>query len=197
MLKQFAALLPKGTVVRKILLPALAPNAAPPSADVIVKLASVNDGLVGPVMGAKIEMTDGSVNVMGRVMTINEAAPVIAALNLKPVYLVANLNAGNDPVQKMMTAQTESLKTWMAMTPDQRAAVADKQLDGLLNMDPATRQAMFAQQAQMGQKFMAKIQSLPDGQRQQFWKDITGGKFDGTALQGGGKPGVPGGGGGG
>lgn len=179
-LNQLVLVLPKGTMIRRVLLPALAPGAAPPSAEVIAKLASVSDGLIVPVMGKKVEAGADSVNVMGRVMTMTEAAPVIAALNLKPVYLLTSANADGDPVQKMLTAQTDTMKAWMSMTPDQRTAVSDKMLDGLLNMDPAARQAMFAQQMQMGQKFVAKIQSLPDGQRQQFWKDMTGGKFDGT-----------------
>jgi hypothetical protein len=32
----------------------------------------------------------------------------------------------------------------------------------------------------VAEKMIAKIQGLPEGQRQQFLRDLTGGRFDGT-----------------
>jgi hypothetical protein len=102
----------------------------------------------------------------------------------------------NDPVQKMNAAQIDALRNYLAMTPDQQKAFAEQQLENLFNMDPALRQQLFAQQRQMVQGFMQRLQGLPEDQRKQFWRDLTGGAWDGTGVppQAAGGGGAPGGG---
>jgi hypothetical protein len=80
----------------------------------------------------------------------------------------------------MAAGQMEALRTWMSMTPEQQAIAAEQQIDQLINMDSALRQQIFGQQAKVAEKMIAKIQGLPEGQRQQFLRDLTGGRFDGT-----------------
>ena len=174
-LARVAAALPKGTLVKKVLLPAPAGSAAAPDGDQVAALAAAQEALT-PRTGA----ANGEVVIQGKSMAPDKAAPVIAALGLRPVYLLTNPTAADDPVQKMNAAQLESLKTWLAMTPEQQTAVVDQQFNGLMNMDPALRQQLFSQQRQVMQGFFQRVQSLPEEHRRQFLRELTGGKWDGN-----------------
>lgn len=189
-LTRLTATLPKGAVVKKVLLPALAPGAKAPEGDIIAALVTAQESLAGgAATGA------GEALIQGRRVPADKAAPLIAALDLKPVYLITNPAAASDPIQKFNTAQWDNLQTWMNMTPEQQKAAFDQQFEGLMNMDPALRQQLFGQQRQMMMGMMQKIQAMPEDQRAQFMRDLTGGAGDGRGTPPRG-PGGPGGGGG-
>lgn len=179
---QLVAQLPRGSVDRVVMLPAIAPGATPPDADVVATLVGAQETLVPSVMGGKVERTVGSVNVMGRVLDAEKAKAVIAALDLKPVHLLGVPGQTGDPLKRMTNLQAEGLGLWMSMTQEQRQAAMEQQFDYLLNMDPDMRRAMFGQMQQQAAVMMQKLQSLPEDQRRQFFMDITGGRFDGTGM---------------
>lgn len=189
-LAKMTALLPKGVKTYRVMLPALAPNAPLPDGEVVASLARAQEEMVYPVMGAKVERTTDSVNVLGRILPADKAEAVIAALDLKPVYLLAMPAKEMDGVQKMAAMQAEGLKLWLSLSPEQQTEAVGQQFDMLMNMDPDTRRAMFGQMQQQGAVMRQKLQALPDAQRRQFFLDVTGGKSDGTNIpQGGGAAG--------
>ncbi len=174
-LDQVVKTLPKGVVVRVVMLPALAGKTLMPSGDDIAALYLSQEHIVVPVMGGKVERTEKSINVLGKILDEDKALPIIAALDLRPVYLITNPDAGDNPVSKSAQLQAEGMRLWQSMTPEQRAQSAERQFDALLNMDSPTRQAMFSQFAQVGQTIAQKMQTMPAEQRQQFISDVTGG----------------------
>jgi len=119
------------------------------------------------------------IEVLGRRLSLEKAAPLMASLDLRPVYLLSNPTA-EDPVAKSGKLQSEGLQIWMEMTPEQRRLSAENQMNGLLSMDSNARRALFGQMQEQAMGMMKKIQSLPPDQRAQFWRDVTGGKWDGT-----------------
>ena len=174
-LQQIIKVLPKGAAVRTILLPAFSPKAALPSGDDVISLYGTQEKLVAPVMGAKAATNpDGaaSVNVLGKLLSREQAAPIIAALDLRPVYVLTNAQAGDNLVAQSSKLQAEGLRLWMAMTPDQRAQAAEQQFDSLMNMDSATRQAMFGQAMQSAQAIGNKINSMSPEQKAAFFSEI-------------------------
>lgn len=193
-LKQMSEQMPKGAAVRSVMLPKTAPGATAPDADVVASLIGTQEQLVGSVMGAKVERTTGSINVLGKILTADKAKPVIDALDLKPAFVVGIPGGGGDPLQRMTSLQAEGLKLWLGLNPDQQRAAMENQFDWLLNMDPNARRAMFGQMQQQAAVMMQKLQSLPPDQRRQFFLDITNGQFDGTTPPR--PPGAGGGGGG-
>jgi len=205
-LGRIAAVLPEGTVVKIMMLPAPAAPGAAPDGDRVAALIAAQEDLYKPILplaapapqnaatssrnrprpnsmpapAATAPLAPGEVEILGRRLASEQAAPVVGALGLRPVYLITNPKAADDPIQKMSAGQMEALRMWMSMTPEQQGIAADQQIDQLINMDPALRQQLFGQQMKVAEKMMSKIQGLPEGQRQQFWRDLTGGRFDGT-----------------
>jgi hypothetical protein len=178
--------LPKGTTLRHVAVPASKPM---PQADAIARFLSAADGLkpaavapegaTAPVPEAKMSVGGEEIEVLGQRLTPEKAAPLMASLDLRPVYLLSNPTA-DDPVARSSRLQAEGLQLWMEMTPEQRRLSADNQLNGLLSMDSNARRALFGQMQDQAMGMMKKIQSLPPDQRAQFWRDVTGGKWDGT-----------------
>jgi hypothetical protein len=111
---------------------------------------------------------------MGQRLPADRAAGIIAALNLKPVYLVTN------PNERITTASgnaVNDLARWTQMTPEQQQQYARQQAQQLLNMDPALRQQMFRQQGAQqrmihGAMFELSV-NLPPDQRNQLLRDLT------------------------
>ncbi len=197
-LGRIVALLPAGTVVKKVMLPAPPPGTPAPDGDQVAALVMAQEALYRPtgrpaVAAAAPSLAPGEVDILGKRLSREKAAVVVTALELRPVYLLTNPQAAGDPTQKMSAAQAEMLRTWLGMSPEQQAQAADQQLDMLMNMDPALRRTLFAQQAVVMQKFGQRLQSLPPDQRRQLMLDMTGGRWDGTGTP----PGAGGGGGGG
>jgi hypothetical protein len=199
-LRQIAAALPAGTVVKTVMLPAPPPgtSGAALNGDQVAALALAQESLYKPTFPAMAvpgaapassaprpttssapNSVPGEVNILGKRLPAEQAAPAISVLGLRPVYLLTNANA-NDSVQKLNTAQYDALRLMMSMTPEQKKQVADQQFNALMNMDPALRRQMVQQQMEVGMQFFQRIQSLPADQRSAFWRDITGGRFDGT-----------------
>ena len=206
-LRRIAAALPAGTVVKTVMLPAPPPGTSTAlNGDQVAALALAQESLYKsafPAMAAALPGANpataappraatvpvpGEVNILGKRLPAEQAAPAISALGLRPVYLLTNANA-DDSVQKLSTAQYDALRLMMSMTPEQKKQVADQQFNAIMNMDPALRRQVMQQQMEFGMQFFQRIQALPTDQRSAFWRDITGGKFDGTI------PGRPGGGG--
>jgi hypothetical protein len=202
-LTHLAAALPEGTVVKTVLLPAPPASGTVLDGDRVAALVAAQEDLYKPLLPQAAQnaaqntsggpaLAPGEVQILGKRLASEQGGPIIRTLGLRPVYLITNPKAAGDPIQKMASGQMEALRTWMSMTPEQQAIAAEQQIDQLINMDPALRQQIFGQQAKVAQTMIAKIQGLPEGQRQQFLRDLTGGRFDGTTPP---RP-VPGAGGG-
>lgn len=196
-LRRIAAALPAGTVVKTVMLPAPPPSGPALNGDQVAALALAQESLYKPAFpdpaalpGAPLPAAaaPGEVNILGKRLPAEQAAPAISALGLRPVYLLTNANT-DDSVQKLSAAQYDALRLMMSMTPEQKKQVADQQFNAFMNMDPALRRQVMQQQMEVGMQFFQRIQALPTDQRSAFWRDITNGKFDGTI------PGRPGGGG--
>ena len=173
-LKQMVGVLPKGVVVRTLMLPAFSPKAAMPSGDDLIALYTAQEHLVTPVMGAKAAQNAPAddINVLGKLLSEEKAAPLIAALDLRPVYVLTNAQAGDNLVAQASKLQVEGLRLWMAMSPEQRVQAAEQQFDSLMNMDSATRQAMLGQAMQSAQAIGSKMASMPAAQREAFMNDL-------------------------
>jgi hypothetical protein len=138
-----------------------------------------------PLVTAAPVVLDDVIDVAGQKVAWKEAAPLLTALKLRPVFFLSNPQSGA-MVARSLELQNESLQLWMEMSPQQRQQAAEAQFSGLLNMDGPTRQALFGQMQQVGATMMQKFQSMPEAQRKQFFLDITGGRSDGTGLPSGG-----------
>lgn len=187
--------LPKGAVLRTIMLPAFAPG-TPADADLIVSTYLAQEKLSGSVQGNKTERGAGDINVLGKILAADKAETVIAALDLKPVYVLTSTN-GDDLVAKASLLQSEGLRLWGQMSPEQRSRLVDEQLNGLMNMEPTSRKAMLGQMMQQGMQVMQKMQQMTPEQRSQFLSDVKSAippGFPGTPGAPGGAPGSGGGG---
>jgi len=173
-------LLPETAKIRRVAIPT---TEAMPLGDTVAQYLMAQDALTRTAKRETQETKGsgsiGEIEVMGQSLPLEKATPLMAGLNLTPAYLFTNPNS-DTVVGKALQMQAEGLQLWMEMTPEQRAQVADSQLNNLLNMDPAARQALFGQMQQQAVGMMQKIQALPPDQRAQFWKDVTGGRWDGT-----------------
>lgn len=192
-LGEILTLVPKETQVR---LTAIPNSKNLPLGDAVAQYVAAQDQLRGQkrsgyVPGAPV-VVPTEIEVTGRAMSRQQAVPVMDSLELKPVYLLTNPVA--DPaIARALRLQADQLAAWQDMTPEQREKLADQQIAGLMNMEPAARQAFFGQMMQQGTMMFQKIQALPPDQRTQFWKDATGGRWDGTMPPPGTRPGGPGG----
>lgn len=191
-LARVVAALPNGVVYKKVYLPASAPGAPAPTGDQVSALVVAQDAVMGKRPATTIPAPEGEVDILGRRISADKAAAVVAALDLKPVYLLTNPASASDPVVRMGAVQEEALRAWLGMTAEQQATTANQQLDMLFNMDPALRRQLFSTQRQFAGGMMQRIQNLPQNQRREFFLDMTGGKWDGTGTPPGGA-GVPGG----
>lgn len=180
-LERLAAAATKGTLVKATLLPA---TSAPLDPETVGAYVLAEDSLLRKVRqdGAAAGAASPDAVVMGRALRGAEAKAVVAALKLEPVYLVVNPAAAADPIAKMSKAQEEALVVWASMTPEQREAVADRQFEALLSMEPNSRRALLQQQGQMMQRFMVKVQQMSPEARQSFLNDLTGGLRNGTGA---------------
>lgn len=88
LLERIAAVLPRGAAVKTVYLPAPAPGAAPPTADKIAAFVAAQEALAGPAAKGKT-----TVLLQGRRVPADKAAPILAALDLKPAYLLTNPSA--------------------------------------------------------------------------------------------------------
>ena len=175
-LARIAAAMPKGTVVKKVYLAAPSQGWSMPEGSQVAALAAVQEALSGPP-GAPL--APGEVNLLGRRVSAEKAAPVIAALDLKPVYVLTNPLSAEDPVQKMSAAQFDALQQWIKLTPEQQQAFGEQQFNTLINMDPALRQQFFGQQRRVAVDFIQRLRSLPAAQREQFMRDVMGPEYKG------------------
>ena len=173
-------MLPKETQVRLSAVP-IAKNVPP--GDLVAQYLMAQDALrtakkAAYTPGAPVVLPT-EIEVMGRMMDPEKAAPVLSALELKPIFLLTN--PASDPmVARALRMQEDNMRLWMDMTPEQRVQLADYQLNGLLNMDSSARKAYFGQMMETAGTMMQKIQNLPPEQRSAFFKDITGGRYDGS-----------------
>lgn len=187
-LEEVVKQLPAGVQVRYAGIPAAE---IAPDGDSVSQYLNAQDALKPKkVKGTTNTPTIASeIEVAGRALAAEQAAPLMTSLDLKPVYLITN-PSGDALVAKALRMQNEGLQIWMEMTPEQRGKMMENQLNSLLNMDPTARRSLFEQMTQQATGMMQKIQSLPPDQRAQFFRDITGGRFDGTTPppQSGGNP---------
>jgi hypothetical protein len=184
--------LPQGAAARFVAVPAGEPM---PTGDLISAYLLSQDGLRRKATPTLWDPATNEIEVLGRSLSGAKAAPLMTELELKPVYVLSS-GRGDALVARAGLLQAEGLQLWQEMSAEQRQQFMDNQLSGLLNMDPATRSAMFGQMMQSGQAMMQKINALPPDQRAQFFKDITGGRFDGTTPPRPNGPGGPNGNGG-
>jgi hypothetical protein len=133
--------LPAGSVWAMVYLPV--PGAGPLDAD------AVSDYLTGQarLYGTAGAATDGKVEIMGQRLSPERAAPVIAALNLRPVYLITNPRArgGSDAAN------------FAQMTPEERSQYAQQQAASILNVDPSAGAQYIDQQSQIMQALMQQM----------------------------------------
>jgi hypothetical protein len=183
-LGEVTAQLPKGTVVHKVMLPAFAPNVTA-DGDLIVATYLTQEKLVGNVMGAKVERSAGDINVLGKILSAEKAAPIIDTLELKPVY-VLTIDNNDDPVARANQLQSEGMRLWAQMTPEQRSRMMDEQFNGLMNMEPSARQAIIGQMMQQGLQMMQKMQQLPPDQQRKLGEEFRQAVPPGMIKQGGG-----------
>jgi hypothetical protein len=210
-LARIAAALPAGTQVKTVLIPAPPAGASiggsvatRPTGDQIAAFLEAQTALYRPAPAVPSPMTAGAsgapaattagvvpetplppgqVEILGKRLSMAEAAPIIRTLGLRPVYLLTNPTRTTDAaVQQLAALQADALRLMLNMTPEQQKAASDQQFDQMMNMDPGLRRQMFQQQMQMGGQFFQRIQNLPTDQRRQFWLDLTGGRFDGSAI---------------
>jgi hypothetical protein len=109
----------------------------------------------------------GTIEIMGQRVAVDQAQPIITALNLKPVYLISN------PLLKT------AAQNWTKLSPEQQKQYAAQQAQQFLNMDPAAQQQMFQQQIAV---FGSVMQQMTPEQRQQLMQNFGN-------LRGGGRPG--------
>jgi hypothetical protein len=177
-----------GTTVRFI---GIASDIPSPDPEMLSQILQLQDAMrvFSPAKQPVLTGPYSQIEIDGHLLPLAKAEPVLAALNLRPAFLLMN-PGGDNPVARSARLQAEGLQAYLAMTPEQRQQAAERQMDNLLNMDSATRRALFGQMQQQAMAVMNKLNSLPPDQRAQFFRDITGGKYDGsTPLPGSGKGG--------
>ena len=153
--------LARGTQWVKLMLPEL-PSKRAYKGDDVADYALAQARLFGNV-GAPPPA--GKVEIMGQKVTNAEAAPVVSALNLKPVYVIINPSA-------RASGAGMPAGNWGKMTPDQQKSYAMQQAQAFKNMSPAQRTEMMQQQrAVMG----AVFQGMSSDERRQMFQQMRGG----------------------
>ena len=164
--------LPAGTQWVKLMLPEL-PGSRTYKGDDVADYALAQARLFGNI-GAP--PPPGRVEIMGQKIGTSEAAPVLSALNLKPVYVVINAAA-------RASGAAMPSGNWSKLTPDQQKSYAMKQAEAIKNMSPAQRTEMMQQQrAVMG----AYFQSMSPDERRQMFQSMGGGNRGNRGNRGGG-----------
>ena len=144
--------LPRGTTVVRLNLPAPPAGAARAwSGDDVALYAAAQARLFGPTAGAPTPA--GTVEILGRRLPEAQAQAPVAALDLKPVYLVTNPNA--------RTVGETGAAGWGQMTEEQRRQAARQAAERVLNMDPSLR-LQYLQQHMM--TFDTVMRQLPPDQ---------------------------------
>jgi hypothetical protein len=164
------ASLPSGTVWAKLYLPEPKGNRGF-NGDAVADYALAQAKLFGNVGGAT---PAGTIEVMGQKVTADKVPAVTAALNLKPVYILANPNRKTVP-------ETGNSSNWASMTPEQRQQAAQQQAQQLMNMDPNARAAYIQQQRAVMESLM---QSMTPQQRAEFVRSMGGGERGGRGNRG-------------
>lgn len=184
------AQLGRGATWARLYLPA-ARSARGYNADALAEYAVAQAKLFGNVGGAT---PAGTIEVMGQNVPAERAESVIAALNLKPVYLVMN-------PQAQPGAGGDINARWNTMTETQRRAYASEQARQVLSMDPNARRQYFDQMRRQDTPermiMQEMMRTMTPEQRQQFFQGMGGGRGPGGpggGRRGGGGFGGPGGG---
>jgi hypothetical protein len=175
--------LPSGALWAKLYLPAAASSRGY-NGDALASYALAQARLFGNV-GAPT--TPGTIEVMGQKVSADKADSVVAALNLKPVYVILNPVQRNNGTNQANAVTPANAANWAAMNPQQRQQYAQQQAQNILNMDPQSRQqAMQSMMEQQRAVMQALMQSMTPEQRQQMFQGMRpNGRF------GGGRPGGP------
>lgn len=172
---------PKDVSVRTLLLPAPRKGGTY-DADVIVSHIASLDGLAQGLNDTPPKPED--ILYLGKVITRERAQQLSAQTDLRFVYVFVSTKS--DSLSQLSEMQMDMLKRFMALSPEQQAAMVDQQWDMMMNMDPATRKGFFQQAIQSSMGVMQKMQQMPPAQRQQFMDEIR------SALPPGlGGPGLP------
>jgi hypothetical protein len=179
-LTKLASALPKGAVIRATLTPQpdITTLNGAADGDAVATLLRAQD-VFAPKPPAGIEVVKpqafvpGKFEFMGQMVTLAEVAPQIAALHLRPVYVVMMQRPALDPVSKLSSMQTAAMHEWANMTADQRKEAMELQFHSMMNMDPADRVAMLGQMMDQGKYMMQMMQSMPPDQMKQFMSEIT------------------------
>ena len=178
-LPQIVATLPKGAMIRAVLVP---DGPAALDGDAVSRYLIAQDTFstagVKPALANKTAPAAAFVpntwEVLGQKLPLDKALSLASGLNLRPVYLVTIPRTGLDTVGKMSMMQAESMRMWAGMTPDQRKTLMEGQFNNLMNMDAGDRQAMLGQMMQQGVMFMQKMQSLTPEQQKTLQQEFAG-----------------------
>nr|CAA9286575.1 hypothetical protein AVDCRST_MAG63-3998 [uncultured Armatimonadetes bacterium] len=161
--------LPEGTTWAKLYLPA-PPGNQPWKADDVAEYAFAQRRLFGPVGGIET----GTVEILGQRVPQEKAHEVIAALNLKPVYLVTNPRLRTTAVGGNPGAVDSA--QWARMSPAEQQQFARQRAAQLINADPALRkqmlQQMVTQQTPERMIMREMMQQMSPQQRQQFREEL-------------------------
>lgn len=155
-LAQLLPQLPKGTVVRKTLLPPLHTRLTPTEIEEVSRLAAAQEAL-RPVVSGSEKPAPSPVNFLGRWLSGEALQTLRTGQNLRVVYILTNPDSERDPVGRMNALQADTLKLWGEMSDDQRRASTARQWDDFFNMDQGQRDTFMTQMLQMGQD----MQKLP------------------------------------
>lgn len=163
---QVAALvesLPKGATWGKLYLPA--PSGRGYKGDDLSEYALAQAKLFGRVGDAP----EGTVEVMGKAVPAAQAESVVAALNLKPVYLVTN------PAVRAAAGAGAPSGAWAGMSEDQRRQYAQTEARRIASMTPEQRQQAFQSMfGQQGAVMRELFQTMTPEQRQQMFQGMRG-----------------------
>jgi len=171
-----------GTQWAKVYLPATATSSSW-TGDAVADYVYAQAKLFGNVGGAT---TAGTVEVLGQQVPADKAQSVVAALNLKPVYLLTN---SSRRTAAPASGTAGSPGDWGRMTQQQQQQYAQQQAQQMLSGDPAQLAQTFQQQQAVRQALMQQLQQMPDAQRQQYLQSLGGaggrGGFGGRGGAGG------------
>jgi hypothetical protein len=179
-LQQLMAQLPAGAKLKRTHLPSSAATSPNPNGDVLALIVEINETLAGP-LNKDAKPDPDALIIQGRVVPADKAEMVLAALDMKQAFVLTS-GKKKDPTQQFASMQSEGLKLWQSMTPEQRKAATNKQWDDFVNMDPNLRKAYMGQMMEQAQGIMQKVQQLPPDQV----KDLFGGLL--PPGGGGGRP---------
>lgn len=144
------AALPQGATWAKLFLPA-PPAGRSYNGDDVAAYAGAQVKLFGPVGAATTDV----VEVMGQKIPAGDASTVVAALKLRPVYLITNPLNG-------------AASRWAAMTAEQQQAYAQQQAAQLASGDPAARRQWMQEHRMV---FTQLMRTLSPDQREALLKD--------------------------